>query len=241
MLGIEGIIIVGAAGTLLGVALSSGRFFLPRRVRDCAATNEGIRNPESAVCGNPGSGRPGRVRGPGAPDPGRGMSVTTARELRHEPALDAYMPAAEHIERFVSWAVVGPGGRPRKLVKTHEAMFDFYLDWTMSALVVPLPEKTFQTLLAKHEQVARKREPLKDPATGRILRKPSGVPERETRYTINLPRVRPVLPGTVPVCELVPKRPLESKTQRAAKKAAAQHAGPQAGQPGQPLPEEIAA
>lgn len=231
MLGIEGII-VGAATTLFGATAMRWRFFLSRGVRDESAISRGVRDAESAVCENPGPGRPGRVRGQDAPDHGQATAVMAARAPRSRPTLDAYMPAAEHVERFVSWAIVDHAGRPKRVRKSYAEMYALYLEWSVCHYVVPLPEKTFQTNLAKHEQVARKRDPLKDPATGRILRKPSGAPKRVTNYTINLPRVRPVLPGTVPVGDVVAKRPVETKKQRDAKKAA---------QLGQPLPEVIAA
>lgn len=233
-------IVVGAMGVLAGQHLLARLFFVPPRVRDESAISASKINAESATAVRRGRGIPRRVRDLGAPDRGLGSrsdrgstavaaDATRARGRASEPVLDRFMPAVEHIERFIGWALVPPGAsHMRRLRRRHDEAYGMYLEWTVCHHVVPLPERTFQTLLKRHPQVSAKREPLINPATGGYVRKPSGVPERETIYTLSPPRAG-VLPGKPPVADVIPARPVMTKSQREKLKAAAT-------QPGQPLP-----
>lgn len=214
-------IVIGAVASLGTAFFANRRFFLRSRVRDESAIKQGVRDQESAVGDEPGRGRPGRVHGQVQRVRGEGIAVGASKQRASERQIDCYMPAIEHIERFIAWLVMHPDGRVRPVRDTHDKMFNRYLIWTWGEFVEPLPEKTWQTLMKRHTQVGWKRDPIKDPATGRILRKPSGAPERETYYTVRPPRAEPAMPGKPPVADIVPVRATPTKKQRAAAKATA--------------------
>lgn len=240
MTGAEIILGVSAAGALV-VSQFVARFFLPLRVRDETAINDGVRDQETAVDGDRGRGRPGRDRGQGGGVRGSEIAVIAAAPRRPEPQWDAYMPAREHIERFIAWAIVDAQGRVRMVRQTFFEMHQLYLEWCACHYVTPLPDKTWQTVMKAHGQVSTKREPIKCPATGRILRKSSGAPERVTYYTVRPPRPQPVLPGKVPVGEIVEARPVLTKAQREVLRQQAAGNPAQTRKRGQSLPERIAA
>jgi hypothetical protein len=187
-----------AGGALMLASLASRLFFLSDRVRDESAINPGdagaesatppgVRDQESAVDADRGPGRPTGVRGQSGAIPGPAAAGRSRSPRGVEPPSDAYMPASEHIARFLAWILTAPDGRQRAVRRPHDVLFSRYLDWSAFHYVEPIPEKTWQTLMKRHRQVQWKREPQKDPATGRILRKPSGAPERVTYYPARCP------------------------------------------------------
>lgn len=235
LVGIEWVI-VGAGGGLLAAHLGS-LFFLPPGVRDesAPAPSSPAQSPPAMTVH--GRDRPDRVRGPEARVPGLDVmgddgfdAVADAAEPDEDaaaPALyvpapqppDAYMPATEHADHFIRWATTDDEGRVYLQRRRASVLFENYLQWCIRANVVPLPERTWQTAMKQHPRVAAKREPRKCPATGRILRKPSGAPERDTVYTIRPPRAEPALPGKVPVADLVPVREMRPPAKRHGKQA----------------------
>lgn len=235
MTGAEIILGLSAGGALV-VSQFVARFFLPLRGRDVTAMDDGVRDQESAVDGDRGRGRPGRDRGQGGGVRGSEIAVTP------ESQWDAFMPAREHVERFIAWAIVDAQGRVRTVRQTFYEMHQLYLEWCACHYVTPLPDKTWQTVMKGHAQVSAKREPIKDPATGRILRKASGAPERVTYYTVRPPRPQSVLPGKVPVGEIVEARPVLTKGQREVlRQQTAGNRPLQTRKLEQPLPKRIAA
>ena len=250
LVGIEWVI-VGAGGGLLAAHLGS-LFFLPPGVRDesAPAPASSAQSPPNVTVH--GRDRPDRVPGPEARVPGLDVAddggfdaVADAAEpgenvAAHAPYVpapqppdaympapqppDAYMPAPEHADHFIRWATTDDEGRVYLQRRRASVLFENYLQWCIRANVVPLPERTWQTAMKQHPRVAAKREPRKCPATGRILRKPSGAPERDTVYTIRPPRAEPALPGKVPVADLVPVREMRPPAKRHGKQAAGQAA-----------------
>lgn len=245
-------IIVGAVGVLIGQRFIDRLFFVPSRVRDESAMTVSKSGVESTVAEDRGPGRPGRVHGLGGADHGRdpwsdagcqrvGADTTRAAEALkldpNMPARDAYMPAVEHIDRFIVWALTPPPGHHLTRVRLrHDKMAELYADWAMFENVVALPVKTFQTLMKRHPQVLSKRDPIKNPVTGGYVRKASGAPERETYYTISPPRAAPAMPGKPPVADVVPQRPTLTKSQREKLKAESAAATRQPSATEQPLP-----
>lgn len=221
MLGIEGII-VGASGTLAVVSLGPRLFFALCRVRDRTAMKPRVRDGESAMVegGHDGQPRLDRDQGRGVHGLGNAVGAATTRPAPPSERGICFLPACDHADRFIDWLIYDEDGVGHTVVMSDRSLFAKYLMWCERFSVVPLPEKTLQTLLGKRKQQVVKDRPIKkDPKTGRALYHATGSPDRWTRYTIKPPR-KDVLPGKVPVGDIVEARPMVSNAERAAQKAA---------------------
>lgn len=133
------------------------------------------------------------------------------------------MGTGDQVREFVGWMLreledaFGPGTHGRW---SDAEIWAAYNRWMAHAsIMTPVPHSIFLKALAKHPQVSRKRDLVLD-SRGRSIPNPSGrSKKRDTFYTIRPPR-KNVMPGTVPVGELVPKQVVPTKSQRAATKAA---------------------
>lgn len=119
-----------------------------------------------------------------------------------EPPRQIHMGAADQVEAFLEFMLddLAPGER---LEFSHRRLVQQYAGWARVTSVVPLPELTVLTLLAKDRRVEKRRGArLKDKA-GNVVRTPEGTPIRPITYTLMRPRAV-VLPGKAPVGPLVP-------------------------------------
>lgn len=210
-------IIVGATAMLALVGMAHRLFFDPRRVRDESAVRVRDRAVESTVVERVHGGRPDPDRGRVGRVRGRGVEVG-ADATRTAPVRgQCFLPAVEHVVRFVDWLIHDEDGVAHKIVKSDAGLFSDYLQWCAKFSVVPLPAKTILTLMGRQPNVAKDRPIRKCPKTGRALYHATGSPDRWTRYTIRPPRK---IPGTVPVTDVVAAQPVKTKKQRDAEKAA---------------------
>jgi hypothetical protein len=223
-------VIVGGLSALATAAL--GLYFSAphaARVRDESAIKPGVRDHDSTVVESVQDGRPRPARGQGDPDPGRGIAVENVPVGSPHASYGAvFMDAQFHIEPFLEYLLYDEDGVGHRYVGSDRHLFYAYQQWSTLARVAPIPKKTLETLIGKRKGQVKKDRPIKkDPTTGRCLYHATGSPDRWTRYVISPPRAE-VLPGKVPVADLVPVRTLPPK-----KKSA--------GLASEPLPERIAA
>lgn len=213
----------------------------------------------------PSPGIPGRVRGSAMPDHGtapwhRQQAETGGRSHAESRAGRAVRPdgvQSQAIERLRGVGM-GTGDQVREFViwelaelealngaRTHGRLNDVevwnaYRRWIARFDISPvIPRDIFLKVLAKHPQVERKRDLVLD-SRGRSIPNPGGrSKKRDTYYYIRPPRKETVLPGKVPVGELVPKQVVPTKSQRDAERAAkaAQPAASQETE--QPLPQPM--
>lgn len=136
-----------------------------------------------------------RVHGLGGGAPGLGVRTDSQKNkaalLYNSRAISppaqrgmAILPTDEHVARFIAWAITDEDGNGQRVRFRHKQAAANYLVWADRHCVQPLAELVFLSALAKHSQVKRSRDRVKDIATGRVAILPSGSPMRETHYSI---------------------------------------------------------
>jgi hypothetical protein len=85
-----------------------------------------------------------------------------------------------HAVEFVRWM------RDHGFVGRYAAaeILDYYAWFAIDFRAFPLPQSLLLAALNGHGGVRKKRDRIKDPKTGRVLKLASGSPERTTYYTI---------------------------------------------------------
>lgn len=96
----------------------------------------------------------------------------------------AILPSDEHVARFIFWAITDEEGNAHRVRFRHKQAVANYRLWAERHCVEPLTELVFLSTLAKHPQVKKSRDRVKDLQTGRVVMLPSGSPMRETHYVI---------------------------------------------------------
>lgn len=215
---------LGALGLLVGQQLLARLFFVPARARNESTMSPRSHDDESTMVDRVHDGRPRPDRGQGGGVQGLcnvvGADTTDATSAAEHGVC--FLPAVDHVAGFIEWLTTDDEGAVCRIVRSDRQLFSDYLQWARKHCVVPLPEKTLQTLLGRNARVAKDRPIKKCPKTGRALYLSTGSPDRWTRYTINPPRRDAGLPGKPPVVDLVPERPALTKRQREQQRAAAQ-------------------
>lgn len=146
-----------------------------------------------------GRGHPGRVRDPGHRVPGAvavvaepsGQTPLFCNSRVLPPPIErgvAFLPAIEHVTEFIAWASINEDGEAQRVRFRNTQMLANYRLWAQRLGVSPLPESIFFGMMAKHPQVKRSRERVKDQTSGRVVKLQTGTPVRETYYTISPPR-----------------------------------------------------
>ena len=117
---------------------------------------------------------PGRVPGPARPAPrGASRDETPVSIIQ----LGTHATAVE----FVNWMrAMGVAGCRRSAAE----IIDFYGWFCADMRVAPLGEGEFLAALSNHRQVRKKRDRIKCPKTGKVLKLASGTPARTRYYTI---------------------------------------------------------
>lgn len=149
--------VVGALGTL-GVAA----FFL-RRSRESGALS-----PRYSAAG---------VQVPGRGAHGRSTLVSDEKPQQFRQFIGAKFQVDEFVASLIREGYCDCW-RDRAIVQA-------YLAWTRDRSIEPVPKTIVLNLLAEHPNVERSRKRLKHPKTGRVLKLPSGTPERGTFYTVH--------------------------------------------------------
>ncbi|MDQ8700587.1 hypothetical protein [Hyphomicrobium sp. LHD-15] len=156
----------------------------------------------SGVHGGPkgqGRGHIDRVQGPDVRVRGTGAEVSPAamqpplfcNSRAIPPPIErgsALLPASDHVTEFILWASVDEDGQAHHVRFRDKQLVGNYRTWAVRLGIVPLPESILLRMIARHPQVKKSRERVKDKLTGRVLHLPSGTPQRETIYTISPPR-----------------------------------------------------
>lgn len=130
----------------------------------------------------------GRVLGPGVRTDHQQNEAATRYNSRAIPPPAqrgmAILPADEHVDRFIAWAITDEDGITHRVRFRHKQTAANYRMWAERHCVHPLAELVFLSALAKHPQVKKTRDRVKDPQTGRVVILPSGSPMREMQYII---------------------------------------------------------
>lgn len=127
----------------------------------------------------------GRESRPDRPSPGSGATRVPVTGMvatgSYDPVYRMTMNNHTHLVEFIAWMRDhGFAGR------YSAAQIGDYYDWfTRDIRAFPIPVATLLTALNKHPGVKKKRDRIKCPRTGKVLKLASGTPQRTTYYTIS--------------------------------------------------------
>lgn len=213
MVGVESVI-TGAISALIFSTIAF-RWGSRLRVRGSAEGESavGLRVHSGAPKAN--HGRPGRVPGRGGRVPGSDGVVSSGHMIANfccnsmsilPPAErgTVHLPDADHVSEFIAWVITDEDGNAQTVRFRHKQLLANYRTWAHRSSVQPLPELRLLALLGRNPAIKRTRERVKEKATGRVVRLPSGTPVRESYYTLAPSRHASRLPGKAPVASIVP-------------------------------------
>lgn len=88
------------------------------------------------------------------------------------------MGAATQLSEWLGWM------RAHEFFGTFQTRetLEYYRWWAAEERVLALPDTVILSLLGKHPAVKRRRDRVKDPATGRVQKNAHGTPDRVTVY-----------------------------------------------------------
>lgn len=210
------------------VIVAAARFFLCRpRVhgesREATAGPGRVPGDEASL----GRGRPGGVHGADARVHGPETSDATSDAQASDESPDDWTPrifmgVKDTVDEFVAYMLMSELGPFRY---AHDGWVAQFRRWGLEHRIALCPDTIFLAAFGRHPAVRKGRERAKR-ANGTVIRLDTEArsPKRPTIYILEQPRA---LPGRVPVAHVVAPRPIETKRQREAAKAAAAQPTPQ--------------